>query len=1028
MASHAAVMLELKWRKSFGKGAPTTTDRMNRDEPLTQIHLRLVLAGKYKTAKDFKGKENPQRLANMANIKRYLSMHAESDEFNSEISYTAEDINILADVLEWEEEHKENPTFYHVVPNGDLYALSLFFKLLKLDPLAEKILMRGTDIYFKDVKTMSDILEKYGEDDDRQKRNRLVLAAHLALTSGYETANSVFSPIEHFLNDFAETPTVDRYFKEAAALAGVPSTYDYFRFLFLQYFAKDPAKANNTIVAITAPVDLLEKNTYPSYADGRPYRTPEDSAASEGMAEIEDMKNPAVTEVLEKIQAMESETARDLFPEVRMSLHPDFAQHPLVKMKAFHRFPLTPTEQKEFDQEMRDTVIAVMAAALRSNHMVMPDSLKEYPALKRLFSYVRKGMGHEEKENISPESVTYLLANGHIEADRKFLVKHPDALHHEDIDFKTVLYDLVRTHRLDALQFVFNEVNKKWLGEFFKTPQNFYKTVRICLGIGPANILDYLLSQYDLKSIDPQIVEAWIGDLEEENIEHANVLLKYFPDLKFQIQENIEKEVLESRSHFVLIDYIQNFGTDPEANLKRILKKAHQPYMADVILEALKKVGVDLSAFDLSDFKWLFKNNYGAGVGVLVKRGRSAVEVFQSLVTIKSDPTDWGPVMQFAREYSDELKDVLTEDDREALGRYDEKSFFQSLRTRYVPEASAHADATVEHAYTEFKEKREKLRSQVESISTPEQFNSIFSDLASLGDRSLLLRALSKAYPDNLDYALTKDAFDAAYREEENSFLQSLRSEVSAHADATVEHAYTEFKEKREKLRSQVESLSTPEQLNSIFSDLVDLGDRSLLLRTLRRVYPDVNQLLRNTDLMGMCMARLEVALFSDPSEAYSPLMNSMQAINDYLGDKLPQYLMQHDGLFITVVRFLNVFNEDILRNLWEVYPALFTYRDATQDFFEDTLNELDGSDSLEKFVLHFQNQFRLLDRAGTPYFWNLLFFDGITDKIRDFVESNPDLFMLNSIDGLSLEELGSELLEDHHEYREALKKLKRRK
>ena len=72
--------------------------------------------------------------------------------------------------------------------------------------------------------------------------------------------------------------------------------------------------------------------------------------------------------------------------------------------------------------------------------------------------------------------------------------------------------------------------------------------------------------------------------------------------------------------------------------------------MADVILEALKKVSVDLSGFDLSYFKWLFRNNYGPGVGVLVKRGRSPVEVFQSLVTIKSDPTDWGQVLQLARE------------------------------------------------------------------------------------------------------------------------------------------------------------------------------------------------------------------------------------------------------------------------------------------------------------------------------------------------------------------------------------------
>lgn len=281
VAAHLGSLIELKHH--FSQKNAVANDQTKREASYSDMSLRIILGPDYKTPDHFPNTENPQDSADNENIKVFLDRYYRADEIREgkrEVKVLPSDHSLIKTILQWER-HKASPTFYNAT-SDTIYSLSLFFshlrKYMMAAPLEGLPGFRGTDIYFKGIKTMVDAIEKYGYRDytpgESNGRSNLVLCGNATALAGLSTTCTTSSSIEYVMNNHSvRPPDLGSVIQEALALSGFDDpTNTYFEALFQQFIAHNhPEYANSVMFAIQLHPELLETYTYPAYGGGSPF-------------------------------------------------------------------------------------------------------------------------------------------------------------------------------------------------------------------------------------------------------------------------------------------------------------------------------------------------------------------------------------------------------------------------------------------------------------------------------------------------------------------------------------------------------------------------------------------------------------------------------------------------------------------------------------------------------------------------------------------------------------------------------------
>jgi hypothetical protein len=561
VAAHGAAMVELQSKSlddNNNDAHPLLTPHWNPNhgETLSRIHLKIILGPEYQEPKDFPASENPRREADLANIKKYFTLYNSAEyeqkgkvEFKRKINFLERDFEMFADVMAYEEQNKQWPTFFHAASanlNNLFKSFTYLRELIGVKAFSEQMALRGTDIYFKDSANMADVLKNLGYQDYENNRASMVLCLNYVLLAGLATTRTTSSSVEYVINDHSviEQNLNDR-FEEAMVLAGFAKpTYDYFQSLFEQFIAhKDPELGNSVMLAIPMNPDILEDHMYAAHGGGRPFDLEDDQKQKTNSPlhvlrglQNEDERQSFGRESFE----IDKERKRDLVPEARFFLHPkNMFDSERVKVKAFNRFPLTKEEEKAHGQEMRRTSLAMLADWLAQKNEVLEGSFLDYPILKIIYKMAYKGLtGEDVKESIAVEGFLYLIQHGHIEAVETYLSLYPDILEKGGLDQKTLMNAALESNNPDSLDFVLERILKTSVQETF-SEREFVKTVRGLLLDNKDKTLIYFIENYDISKISDKIKMVWIkGAIEEEyTLSVIQAIVKKAPHLFDQALE-----------------------------------------------------------------------------------------------------------------------------------------------------------------------------------------------------------------------------------------------------------------------------------------------------------------------------------------------------------------------------------------------------------------------------------------------------------------------------------------------------------
>ncbi|MEN8237019.1 MAG: hypothetical protein ABFQ95_05705 [Pseudomonadota bacterium] len=406
---------------------PNSPDLWNRSIPesLTRFHLRMVLGPDYKDKADF---ENDQRKADIENLRVYLKRfnsteyeqkYAEKAEFKREISFLDTDLQLLADVIEWESEQNW-PVFYHASNAGQNNLTRVFTYLRKffmLNPLEDQLALRGTDLYFANYDNIGEVSEKYGYSDYARGINSLVMCANYVLTAGRQTTQTTSNSIEYLLNDHS-VESQDIYFRylEAMTLSGfVDPQFSPFHSLFQQYLTYLGQEMGNSVLfSLSINPKVLRQYSYSAHGGGSPYEMMIDEESV-----FQQQKTSSTLYTLHRLikeqnrlsslaepESFEINTCKkqSLIPEFRLCLHPDLLFNPEnFKAKSFSRFQ-NAEKEKLFHQAMTRTTTAVIADWLQQESHIMPGHFVQYPEIKKLYEIMHKGITGEEVNPKDSES------------------------------------------------------------------------------------------------------------------------------------------------------------------------------------------------------------------------------------------------------------------------------------------------------------------------------------------------------------------------------------------------------------------------------------------------------------------------------------------------------------------------------------------------------------------------------------------------------------------------------------------------
>lgn len=449
VAAHGMAQVQIKQRsqKKITPEYPVPSSSWDPHcgETITRIHLRLVLGSQYKEVTNFAQHPNPQRAADLHNLKIYYSKyndaeyHQKHGNKDRKIDPQDFDFETMADILDWESQNKQWPSFQHGGNEGisNLIKSSTYLReLIRLSPLGETKALRATDIYFGHGKTLWEMLKKTGAVEN-SKTSSAMLFCNVSAIANIETSKTTSSSFEYFLNDHSVTDqNVNNRFAEAMALAGFSNpVYTYFHSLFEQFYKNKHDKFGNSIFLVaTLNPHLLDDYVY-SCRGGDFYnnsRGEKISSTSETLRRIQFEYNYQQRNGIENFN-VDCKDKKDLFPEFRFYLHPSRALDPnSTLIKTFDRFPLNSADEKVYDEQMRQITVAFLADWLSQKAMVLEGAFDTFPALKTLYHFAYEKVTETKLTELpSHDGLLYLMKNNNWDSVNEYVKTYPDALNSE---------------------------------------------------------------------------------------------------------------------------------------------------------------------------------------------------------------------------------------------------------------------------------------------------------------------------------------------------------------------------------------------------------------------------------------------------------------------------------------------------------------------------------------------------------------------------------------------------------------------
>ncbi|MBX9805425.1 MAG: NUDIX hydrolase [Alphaproteobacteria bacterium] len=459
VAAHGMAMVQIKRRlqKDVLPQAELGSNwNPNCEETLSRIHLRGVLG------KDFKAPKVPndkaeRRAADIENIKAYFDVC--KPDFQRTIDLLESDYEFFADILESETENRAWPTFFHGATThiNNLYKSFTYLReLIDVRSLKNLMVLRGTDIYFKDHPNMWGMLERLGT--SQSLTSNLMLFVNFVLFAGLNTTTSASSSPEYVINNHnVAPPNIEEKFEESLALAGFENPiYAYFHSIYQQFIEfKNKTASNSVMYTISQSLEGLDDRNYPCHPGGSYCKDNKSTQKVLGgiQGELAQHQN-CHQKCLKEKDYLEKNSFKTLFPENRIFLHPKAVMDPTrLIIKDFLRFPLSKEEEMLYDKEMRFTTVAMLADWLAQETCVIEGSFVNPPLLKELYKRAYKGITNdalEEKPSIG--SLIHLILNNHAPALRGFLDSYQEVLQNlNPSTFKSRLTYITETSLLNAL-------------------------------------------------------------------------------------------------------------------------------------------------------------------------------------------------------------------------------------------------------------------------------------------------------------------------------------------------------------------------------------------------------------------------------------------------------------------------------------------------------------------------------------------------------------------------------------------------
>lgn len=481
VAAHVAMLIEFKRHFSKMRSLALASEKPEPVESYTDMSLRIILGPDYKTYKDFPEAQDPQDKADTLNIETFLDRYYRPDEAKEgkrEVSILPSDISFIKSLLKKSRQNGLQPIFYNATSES-LYGLFMFFTHLReyimAMPLKGLAALRGTDIYFKDVETMSDVLSEYGYHDysnggaSHDERKNSVLCGNFTALAGLKTTRTSSSSLEYAMNDHAVAPPdLGSAIQEALALSGFNNpTSKYFDSLFQQFVSHLHREyANSVMLAIRMTPELLEDHTYAAFGGGSPFtqevktddkpekRIVTPSQVFEGLkAEAERQKDSP--EPFEK----DIERKRHLIPEVRILLSPRVMFTEGVHVKPTPRFPMDKESKEEFKDLSHVTCMAMIGDWLSEENCILEGSFHQYPVAKKLYRAIHLGLtGRPVKEKISFEGFFYLVRNGYYEAVKEYLANYPTLVKETAYSSERMIIAALKSNSRPMLQLIFEDL------------------------------------------------------------------------------------------------------------------------------------------------------------------------------------------------------------------------------------------------------------------------------------------------------------------------------------------------------------------------------------------------------------------------------------------------------------------------------------------------------------------------------------------------------------------------------------------
>lgn len=310
----------------------------------------------------------------------------------------------MTDVLAYIHRMPQRASFFHASTSAYHHFVLTFTRIHQLllgNNLSNNLSLRGTDLYFKDFpndeKLYDTLMEKLSGD-----RGHILLCCNAAFTVGTIGSGDVStSSLGLWLNDdsirkldFRDT------FRSNATLLGLTSSYEPFESLLHQYRRQQSPNHQNGVMIAFQITDKLLKSaqfeyTFKSHGGLQP-----------GENRWKKLQNSCQDFTTKKRNTLNS---HDLV-EFRFFMHPEIMRSRDLSMQAFELFPLSPLQERQFNQEMDRSMVTCLGQWLSMETMMIPGSLQGDIKLKKLYAYVQKHtFNHTVVERFPMEAVNSLI-------------------------------------------------------------------------------------------------------------------------------------------------------------------------------------------------------------------------------------------------------------------------------------------------------------------------------------------------------------------------------------------------------------------------------------------------------------------------------------------------------------------------------------------------------------------------------------------------------------------------------------------